>query len=298
VLICWISLLTRRLYRKELGLDPSSTLSLVRKWGPSTRNIIRSIKRALLKQPDPIAEEVETALRNLPSQGFFLSILNDSSVSCVVFCRPLRGDKGVQWGAKHHFIPTPHLIEVLRKAYTIQQSLDLFFALSSRALRAGFVHENSMHSRLTSGGYALSIFQGTTENPITQKEMKPSSRLLPGTLTALKQADVTDSFYWMPSVANFDGVDGVLGDEDGNVYTVQATIATEHKGPEKGIKKVWDKVHPDVRTGRTWHYVIVTDNRQAADAYVKEWSKKLRNFKLGLATHVQVWGCVLGQLRV
>jgi len=295
VLICWISLLTRRLYRKELGLDPSSTLSLVRKWGPSTRNIIRSIKSALLKQPDPIAEEVVTALKNLPSQTPFLDILKDSS---VVFCRPLRGDEGVQWAAKHYFIPTPHLIDVV---YTIQQSLDLFFALSSHALTrspAGWVHEKSMHSRLTSGGYALSIFQGTTENRITQKEMKPSSRLLPGTLTALKQADVTGSFYWMPSVANFDGVDGVLGDEDGNVYTVQATIATEHKGPETGIKKVWDKVHPDVRTGRTWHYVIVTDNKQAADAYVKEWSKKLRNFKLGLATHVQVWGCVLGQLRV
>ncbi len=272
----------------------------MRKWGPSTRNIIRSIDCASNEQFDPIAGEVEVAQRNIPGKGSHLDLLSESWGSCVVFCRRrLRDGEKVQWEAKQNFIPTPHLIdtlEELRQRLTNQQCLELFFALSTHALTrsaAGWVHEKSMHSRLTSGGYALSIFQGTT-----QKEMKPSSRLLPGTLTGLKQVGFTDSFYWMPSVANFDGVNGVLGDEDGNVYTVQATIATEHKGPEKGIKKVWDKVHPAVRTRRTWHYVIVTDNKQAADAYVKEWSKKLLNFKLGLATHVQVWGCVLGQLRV
>ncbi len=39
-------------YRKELSYDPSSTLSLMRKWGPSTRNILHSMKSAAQGLPD------------------------------------------------------------------------------------------------------------------------------------------------------------------------------------------------------------------------------------------------------
>jgi hypothetical protein len=45
------------LRRKELGQSPSYTLSLVRKWGPSTRNIIRSMNCAALGRNDPIEDE-------------------------------------------------------------------------------------------------------------------------------------------------------------------------------------------------------------------------------------------------
>jgi len=126
--------------------------------------------------------------------------------------------------------------------------------------------------------------------------MRPSSRLLPGTLAGLKEAGVDDSFYWIPSAANFPGVDGVLGDKEGQVYTIQATIADDHKSPIEGIKKVWRHFLQEVRTGRTWHYVVVTKTNQDAQRYVKKFSEELSGFTLGEAhapVSVQVWACVL-----
>jgi hypothetical protein len=90
-----------------------------------------------------------------------------------------------------------------------------------------------MHERLGMGGADLSIFQGGSE-----KHMRPSTCLLPGTLAGLKEAGANDSFYWIPSVANFPGIDSVLGDTDSHIYTIQATIASTHASPEQGMKGV------------------------------------------------------------
>ena len=124
--------------------------------------------------------------------------------------------------------------------------------------------------------------------------MRPSTRLLPGTLAGLTEANPKDSFYWIPSAGKFPGVDGVLGDTDGHVYTIQATIANTYTSPELGIKKVWEQFRPEVRTSRTWHFVAIADTKQAADAYADKFSKELCHFTLGQArAHVQVWACVL-----
>jgi hypothetical protein len=98
-----------------------------------------------------------------------------------------------------------------------------------------------MHKRLVIGKADLSIFRGPQE-----KSMRPSTGLLRCILASLKDVDVNESFYWMPSVANFLGIDGVLGDTEGHVYAVQATIASTHTSPEKGIKKVWNQFRPEV----------------------------------------------------
>jgi hypothetical protein len=60
-----------------------------------------------------------------------------------------------------------------------------------------------------------------------------------GTITSLAGAEPYTSFYWKPSVANYPGVDGVLGDTGGNIYAVQATIAGDHTSPVQGLKKLW-----------------------------------------------------------
>jgi hypothetical protein len=295
-------------YRKELRNrrtqlekqplhDPSSTLSLVCKWGPSTRNIIRSMECAALGLDDPIERDAKRAAIRIcknPSAIFEGSSgirMPHSEGSSVIFLR--RTPNGsVKSGKGQTFIPTPHLLTLFeeeRQKMSNKDSLELFYLLSSHALTrtpAGWAHEKLMHNRLGLGGADLSIFQGPTE-----EHMRPSTRLLLGTLAGLKKAGVNDSFYWIPHVANFPGIDGVLGDTDGHVYTIQATIADTHTSPEQGIQKVWEQFHPEVRTHRTWHFVVVTNNKQDADAYVKEFSKKLT---LGKArAHVQVWGCVL-----
>jgi hypothetical protein len=193
------------------------------------------------------------------------------------------------------FIPTPHLLamfEKQRRKISNKESLELFSRLSSHALTrtaAGWVHEKSMHEHLGLGGTDLRILQGNSE-----KHMQPSTRLLPGTLASLKEVGANDSFYWIPSVANFPGIDGVLGDTDGNVYTVQATIASTHVSPEEGIKKVWQQFDPAIRTRRTWHFVIITDSILLAEEYRNKFSKKLDEFTLGSArAQVQVWVCAL-----
>jgi hypothetical protein len=87
-----------------------------------------------------------------------------------------------------------------------------------------------MHKHLGMGGKSLSIFQGTN-----MKDIQPSTHHLPGTLAGLKEAGSSDSFYWIPSVASFPGVNGVLGDTKGYVYAIQAMIVDDHKNPIEGM---------------------------------------------------------------
>jgi hypothetical protein len=298
-------------YRKELSkrqtqsrkrplYDPSSTLSLVRKWGPSTRNIISSMKCAALGRDDPIEEEAKWAAMRIRKNTLdtfegSLDLMPQSEGSSVIFLRRTTKGSVTSDGGKR-FIPTPHLLALFedqRRKMENRKSLELFCALSSHALTrtASWAHEKSMHRRLGIGGADLSIFRGPTE-----EHMRPSTRLLPGTLAGLKEAGSNDSFYWIPFMANFPGVDGVLGDTDGHVYTIQATIANTHTSPQQGIQKVWEQFRPEIRTSRTWHFVAITNSEQAADAYVEVFSRELREFTLGQGqarAHVQVWACAL-----
>ena len=294
-----------RLYRKELGHNPSSTLSFVRKYGPSTRQVIRSMEdgKSHIDPTDSIEREVKDAVETLCRNPSTILVpsgagsMPRSEGSSVIFVRRPMGDTA--FDKVISFIPTLYLLDIFEShccEVAIKDSLQLFCALSSHALTrtaAGWAHEKSMHRRLGMGGAALRIFQD-----IHHSTMQPSTRVLPGTLGGLKQAGVSDSFYWMPSVANFQGVDSVLGTPDGQVYTIQATIANDHKDPMKGIQKVWNSFIPEVRTGRTWHYVIVADTKQGATIYMEKFSTKLSSFKLGnTRASVQVWGCVLDSRR-
>lgn len=124
--------------------------------------------------------------------------------------------------------------------------------------------------------------------------MQPAATIIPGTLGSLNQAGIFDEFYWIPSASNFEGIDGVLGTADGNVYTLQATIASTHKSPKEGIQKVWDSFSAAVRTARTWHFVIVTNTNLAAEKYVERYLRMLNEFKLNNKNvTVEIWGCVL-----
>jgi hypothetical protein len=128
-------------YRKELrkrqtppSYDPSLTLSLVRKWGPSTRNIIRSMECAALGLDDTIEEEAETAaihICNNPTTIFKQSLgirMPQSEGSSVIFLRrtpggSVKSDKGKA------FIPTPHLLAIFekqRQTKSNKESLELF----------------------------------------------------------------------------------------------------------------------------------------------------------------------------
>ena len=288
----------KRLHRKERGHDPSSTLSLVRKWGPSTRNIIRSLKylRTQLRE-DPIEAEVRQAAAELGSNLWSTlgsedkSSLPQSTASVVVFIR--RNVKNRDFGKSDRCIPTPHLVNIFeqyQRALQNHNSLRLFTSLSSHSFTrtaAGWLYETQVHAYLSGDHTALRIFQDSTEGIL-----RPSTRLLPGTLAGLQSAGVSGAFYWVPSVANLPGIDGVLGDGDGNLFTIQVTIAEDHSSPEKGIKRLWSELPSEVRNGHIWHFVVVTETKMEANKYIKKFSQELRHFKPGHAQNIiQVWGC-------
>jgi len=267
------------------------------KWGPSVRNIVRSMDCARTKTDDTIKDEVQAAVDLACKEG--LNIVTGSAMqhmpisdaSSLIFLKrvPRKGELS----RGQVFIPTEHLIEIFeehRCKLEIEKSLDLFCLLSSHSVTrtaAGWIHEKCMHKRLSTGGADLLIFQGST-----QKSIRPSTLLLPGTLAGLGQADISKSFYWMPSVSNFPGIDSVLGNKDGQIYTLQATIARNHKSPIDGIVKVWEQFPSAVQRQCTWHFVAVTNTEQAAKSYMKKYSQRLASFELG-GRPVQVWSCVL-----
>jgi hypothetical protein len=97
-----------------------------------------------------------------------------------------------------------------------KESLLLFCALSSHALTrtaAGWAYERSMHERLGMGGADLSNLSRPYRGAHAAIHSSP-----PWQIGWPQDANLKDSFYWIPSVANFPGVDGVLGDTDGHVY--------------------------------------------------------------------------------
>jgi len=201
--------------------------------------------------------------------------------------------KPEELGSSKGYIPTDHLIEIFeehRSKLEIDKSLDLFSMLSSHSLTrtsAGWGFEMYMHKHLSTRGAELLIFQSSAKRSIRASNYLPC-----GTLAGLGRADVSKSFYWIPSVANFQGIDSVLGDTNGQIYTLQATIAPHHTSPIDGIGKAWKQFPSAVQKQCTWHYVVVTNTQQAAESYVKEVSQSLAGFVLG-GKPVQVWGCAL-----
>lgn len=227
----------------------------------------------------------------------------DSLGSIIGFVRPHRritpSGKIATSSRAIWFIPTTFLDEIFAQHcsnFSTEKSRELFIALSSHSLTrtaAGWKHEKDVHRRLsTAGAPPLTIFNhDRTDN----MQMRPTSELVPGTADGLKHTSASKAFYWMPSVINWEGIDGVLGDTDNNLYAVQATIASEHSSPVKGLKQAWLTVDSSTRARRRWHLVVVGADVGVVDGLVKRFSGQLEGVKLGRGHEgrVQVWGCIL-----
>ncbi|KZW02384.1 hypothetical protein EXIGLDRAFT_829278 [Exidia glandulosa HHB12029] len=275
---------------------PAETLKIARKWGPSLR-----VVRSLAEHPEretiflSNAQAAAVALYKNP-RLLFPSVLT-SIGSTLVFVRPRRRAPDCEiTAAASLFIPTQFLYGVLERECTSapnKQALQLFFLLSKHSLTrsaTGWKHEQNVHTRLTTGSTALTIFRGHVK-----EEMLPSSNLLHCTLAGLNGVFSTDSFYWPPAVTKFPGVDGVLGDGKGNLYAIQATtgMGNKRRSPVDGLRLLWTKVNAAVRHDLNWHLVLVTPDRPSARKQVADLSVKLRRFKLGNSCKVTVWGCGL-----
>lgn len=161
--------------------------------------------------------------------------------------------------------------------------------LSQDPLLAGCMKKN-MHARMCSGEHPLHICSSSRD-----ADMQPSSVLLPGTGASIRRQKPSDasSFYWIPSVMNFPGIDGVLS-VGRDIFTLQVSIAEDHRSPIEGIRRTWAAFSPDVRENCKWHIVVVADTQNTANKLRNQFSNDLKDLRLGRANvAVQVWGCVL-----
>lgn len=282
------------------------------KWGPSIRTII-DITSAIVQGPEEAQDmernlqaEVDQAAHKVCSDPSLVGLLlvgdgiPDSLVSTIGLVRPHRritpSGKIAASSRAIWFIPTTFLDEIFTQHctnFSNEKSRELFIALSSHSLTrtaAGWKYEKDVHRRLsTAGAPPLTIF-----NHDRNMQMRPSAELVPGTVDGLKHTSASKAFYWMPSVMNWEGIDGILGDTDNNLYAVQATIASEYSNPVKGLKQAWLAVDSSARASRHWHLVVVGADVGVVDGLVKQYSGQLEGLKLGRDKgRVQVWGCVL-----
>ena len=123
--------------KKELLYDPSSTHSLVRQWGPSTRNILRSMRCAARGLNDPIQEAAEEAAIRICTNPLAILKVSEgihmaqSEGSSVIFLRRTPGGS-VKSDRGRTFIPTPHLLAIFeeqRQKMSNKESLE-YLALS------------------------------------------------------------------------------------------------------------------------------------------------------------------------
>ena len=207
----------------------------MRKWRPATRDIINSIDHIAEGRGDPIEGSATSATYELCWNLSTITVASEHAfqpstlTSKVIFLRRRPLSDVRDFTAYSHFLPTANLIiifENTRRSTLDEDSLRLFQALSSHSLTrtvAGWAYELGMHGYLAGNRGALEIYG---ENG-SSRSMSPCSRLLPGSLNSLKEADVNDSFQWMPSATNLRGVDSVLGDGECNPFTIQSTIAND-----------------------------------------------------------------------
>jgi hypothetical protein len=125
--------------KKKLLYNPASTVSLVRKWGPSTRNILRSMEYTANRKgpPDKIENDAKKAAAHICNNALAMvegsiDLMEESEGSSLIFLRPTpKGIFASEEGKR--FIPTPYLralFEEKRRGMKNNQSLQLFRAFS------------------------------------------------------------------------------------------------------------------------------------------------------------------------
>ncbi|KAI0693527.1 hypothetical protein C8T65DRAFT_64068 [Cerioporus squamosus] len=295
--------------RKELGLDTTQAYRFISKWGPCTRTIIHLLSQypeGHAQAEEEYAMAAHAAAANICANpiAFKYPVIQraphgvGSTVLFMLPCRPRdpRTSLIVGSGGSIPHIPTPYLTEIFnrhRRSCANEKAFELFQALSSHALTrpASAWHlEKRMHAYLCRDSQPLIILHGRDSSA-----MQPSQLLLVGTAGALARCRAYTTFYWLPSVADYPGIDGVLADS-ANVYAVRATTADEleHGSPADGLRKIWANLDRRVRDERTWNIVFVTDSAPLARERVDRYVGELEGFTLGRAKiPVNVWGCVL-----
>jgi len=221
-------------------------------------------------------------------------MLPKGNASTLLFITPIRGNENLIYSHSRLIIPTPYLSSIFEsqsQTLSLDAMMTLYELFSMHpTLRgpAGWLHEKNMHISM-----ATPITYFWISN-LARRSYMYSANIRLGSLASLQTAGSDrQSFYWLPFVANFEGVDGVL--VNGNkIFALQATIAATHNGPHEGLRKIWKTIGAEAAQQFEWHFVIVTDDESLAVRYARELGAELNGFTLGhRRLKVSVWTCVL-----
>ncbi|THH27434.1 hypothetical protein EUX98_g6766 [Antrodiella citrinella] len=305
---------------KEMKLQYNQARHYASKWGPCTRTIIRILSAESDKARGRVEEELSDAAlvaarAVCTNPAAYTSVASRGQAhivgSPILFAHPYRpsDDQKHSYARAVSTVPTRFLDEIFDVA-TMElsnlQALELFKSLSSHSFTrqaGGRAFELRVHEALCLKNVPLNIRRTVrpAESPVgpakikvdpgnTARTIQPSQKLLSGTVGALAHAADHPSFYWVPSVANFPGIDSVLADQN-NIYAIQATISDEYSSPGDGLKKVWQSFKEDVRTRRAWHLVVVSNSVGTTTKHEANFARE--GITLGRSkVPVHVWGCV------
>ncbi|KZV67984.1 hypothetical protein PENSPDRAFT_687664 [Peniophora sp. CONT] len=267
------------------NFELSAALAHMGRYGPSLRTIFRLLRKVTTEFE--VLRAVNTQARKLcsddpaflhspsaktrPSAGDMRDV--ESNYSQLLFLRPLRtryavdqpraetdllirmdGSESIveRRGVPSYIIPTPHhraVYENHRTSLDVALSLSLFEALSTHSLTktsAAWLLQIMMHRWMCSGGTPLEIKSNAAIQAVRALER--------------------NAFYWIPSDANFAGIDSVLFTGK-NLYALQATVGATHT-PKAGLKKLWENMNPASRQRFRWHIVFII-RENAADNLLK-----------------------------
>ncbi|KAF6750801.1 hypothetical protein DFP72DRAFT_969135 [Ephemerocybe angulata] len=282
---------------KVHGHNPADVPPLIEKWGPCTRSIFKIMTAHNPKDAEAelqkLAEQAAQAIWTHPSSFEVEGIrIPDSQGSTLLFVQP----NAPLSSLCSQSIPTRFLRNIFDERSIVvknEDALALFRTFSKHSYTrttAGWGYEQLVHKRLCRPGEALSISRaGST---MGKHSMHPSTNLLPGTDAFLKGAILSkDAFYWMPAIGNLSGIDGVLRNDDDNVYAVQATLASTHIGPAKGLKSLFKKISGSQAQTLKWHFVIIGELKSTVDSLAATALQELKKER-GAIKDVEVWGCV------
>ncbi|KAJ6519307.1 hypothetical protein C8R45DRAFT_806234 [Mycena sanguinolenta] len=273
----------------------SSTLGILTRWGLSLRTIF-----SLIQQTDNVSNkevEAEAAATALANDDFTNSVTK-SSIGML----PTHKSGSLLFlslNAERRpilTIPTKYLADIFdtsARKLQAKRAFELFCLLSTHSLTrtaTGWMHEKAMHERMMEGR-PIEV-QGQNQKSSTPITMPTSSNFLCGTLGGLKNVRSSASFYWLPSVVNFPGIDAVLGDLQ-NIWTFQSTTGDTHVDPTPGIRKAWEVIAAECRQ-RCWNLVVVGDDEGQVKTVLDKFSWDLANFTLGEGKKkISLWWCVL-----
>jgi len=242
--------------------------TLVDKWGPVPRTLIRS-----LVNEEPYENSVAQAMAN--PDTVITAVLNlDNTInpgsSTVFFVKPRKAENIIYRSTPTVIVPTRWLVNKLvveLGRHQAAKQMEFFRALCANPntrSSAGWVFEEIVHEFLVRAS-SISVRWGDKDETSVLK--LPSS----GVLSTYAALNSRPPFYWRPSNPNDPGVDGAIVTDD-HIYVIRGTISRNHMTPQDGVDSLWRSM-PQDKKALKWEMLFVgsteTQAKEVAAPYAR-----------------------------